>query len=60
MWDDNVKHETELRYLKNRVKELEGNIREVLVLLMQAGIVRVETENDMPVYKINKVKLDGE
>lgn len=60
MWDDNVKHETELRHLKNRIKELEGNIREVLVLLMQAGIVRIETENDMPVYKINKVKLDGE
>ena len=55
-----MKHETELRYLKNRVKELEGNIREVLVLLMQAGIVRVEKENDLPVYKINKVKLDGQ
>lgn len=53
-----MKHETELRHLKNRIKELEGNIREVLVLLMQAGIVRIETENDMPVYKINKVKLD--
>ena len=55
-----MKYETEIRYLKNRVKELESNIREVLVLLMQAGIVRIDKENDLPVYKINKVKLDGE
>ena len=36
------------------------DLEEQMVLLMQAGIVRVETENDLPVYKINKVKLDGE
>ena len=55
-----MKHETEIRHLKNRIAEMEKNIREVLVLLMQAGIVYVGEENDMKVYKINKVKLDGE
>ena len=53
-----MKHEGEIRHLKNRIVEMEKNIREVLILLMQAGIVYVAEEEGIKVYKIRKVKID--
>ena len=51
---------TEMAYVKNRIKKLEADFTAFASLLIQAGIVRVEEEDGQRVFAVNKVKLDGE
>lgn len=49
-----MKHETEINYLKNRIKKLETDFAAFASLLIQAGIIEVDGD----VFKVHKVKLD--
>lgn len=49
---------TEMAYVKNRIKKLEADFAAFASLLIQANIVRVEVEDGQQVFAINKVKLD--
>ena len=51
---------TEMQYVKNRIKKLEADFAAFASLLIQAGIVRVDVEDGQQVFAVNKVKLDGE
>ena len=50
---------TEITYVKNKIKQLETDIAAFGALLIESGLVEVETENGELRYKVNKVKLDG-
>lgn len=54
-----MKHETEINYLKNKIKKLEMDFAGFASLLIQAGLVEVVEEDGQQVFKVNKVKLDG-
>ena len=49
---------TEINYVKNKIKKLEEDFAGFASLLIESGIVEVEFENGQLVYKVNKVKLD--
>ena len=49
---------TEIQYVKNKIKKLEEDFAGFASLLIESGIVEVEFENGELVYKVNKVKLD--
>lgn len=49
---------TEINYVKNKIKKLEEDFAGFASLLIESGIVEVEFENGELVYKVNKVKLD--
>jgi hypothetical protein len=49
---------TELNYVKKRIKELENDIAAFGRILIDAGIVEVEVENGEFSYKVSKVKLE--
>ena len=51
---------TEMQYVKNRIQKLEKDFAAFASLLIQANIVRVEEEDGVQVFAVNKVKLDGE
>ena len=53
-----MKQETELNYVKNKIKKLEADFVQFATLLLQSGIIRVEEEDGKQVFKVNKVKLD--
>lgn len=53
-----MKHETEINYVKNRIKKLEMDFAAFASLLIQAGIVEVAIENNEQVFKVKKVKFD--
>lgn len=53
-----MKHETEINYVKNRIKELETDFAAFASLLIQAGIVEIGIENNEQVFKVKKVKFD--
>ena len=53
-----MKHETEINYVKNKVKKLEDDFAGFASLLIESGIVQVEEQNGELRYKVNKVKLD--
>jgi hypothetical protein len=53
-----VKHETELNYLKNRIKKLETDFAAFASLLIQSGVVEVTEEDGQQVFKVNKVSLE--
>ena len=53
-----MKHETEINYVKNKVKKLEDDFAGFASLLIESGIVQVEEQNNELRYKVNKVKLD--
>ena len=53
-----MKHETEINYVKNRIKKLETDFAAFASLLIQAGIVEVALEDGNQVFKVKKVKLD--
>ena len=50
---------TEISYVKNRIKKLEADFAGFAALLIESGIVEVEEQNGELRYKVNKVKLDG-
>ena len=50
---------TEISYVKNRIKKLEADFAGFASLLIESGIVEVEEQNGELRYKVNKVKLDG-
>ena len=49
-----MKHETEIKYLKNRINELAADIATLIQALGTAGIIEF-TATDI---KVNKVKLE--
>jgi len=49
---------TELQYVKNRIKKLEEDFGGFASILIQAGIVEVKVEDDKQFFKVNKVKTD--
>ena len=49
---------TEIQYVKNKIKQLENDIAAFGRLLLDSGIVEVEMEDGNLTYKVNKVKLD--
>ena len=50
---------TEIQYVKNKIKQLESDIAAFGRLLLDSGIVEVEMEDGKLTYKVNKVKLDA-
>ena len=55
-----MKHETEINYVKNRIKKLETDFAAFATLLIEARIVEVVQEDNQQVFKVNKVMLDDE
>jgi len=54
-----MKHETEIKYVKNKIAKLENDFAGFASLLIQSGIVEVEQDQDGALrYKVNKVRLD--
>lgn len=51
---------TEIQYVKNKIKQLESDIAAFGRLLLDAGIVEVEVKDGELTYKVYKVKLDDE
>ena len=49
---------TEINYVKNKIKKLEQDFAGFASLLIESGIVEVEEQNGELRYKVNKVKLD--
>lgn len=49
---------TEMTYVKNRIKKLETDFAAFASLLIQANIVHVGIEDGESVFVVNKVKLD--
>ena len=50
---------TEINYVKNKIKKLEEDFAGFASLLIESGIVEVEEQDGNLHYKVNKVKLDG-
>ena len=53
-----MKHETEINYVKNRIKKLEMDFAGFASLLIQAGIVEIATEDGQQVFRVKKVKFE--
>lgn len=53
-----MKHETEIKYVKNKINKLENDFAGFASVLIQAGIVEVEEQAGELRYKVNKVKID--
>lgn len=53
-----MKHETEINYLKNKIKKLEVDFAGFASLLIQAGIVEVAEEDGQQVFRVKKVKFE--
>ena len=53
-----MKHETEINYVKNRIKKLETDFAAFATLLIEARIVEVVQEDNQQVFRVNKVKLE--
>lgn len=51
--------DTELQYVKKRIKQLENDFAGFASLLIESGIVEVQMEDGKLNYKVNKVKLDA-
>ena len=50
---------TEITYLKKKIKQLETDFASFASLLIQAGLIEVVEEKGERVFKVNKVKLDA-
>ena len=55
-----MKHETELNYVKNKIKKLEDDFAGFASLLVESGIVEVVYKDNDFRYKVNKVKIEDE
>lgn len=53
-----MKHETEIKYVKNKIGKLENDFAGFASVLIQAGIVEVEEQAGELRYKVNRVKID--
>ena len=51
---------TEIQYVKNKIKKLEQDFAGFASLLIESGIVEVEEQDGNLHYKVNKVKLDDQ
>ena len=51
--------DTELQYVKKKIKQLENDFAGFASLLIESGIVEVQMEDGKLTYKVNKVKLDA-
>jgi predicted transcriptional regulator with HTH domain len=47
---------TEITYVKNRIKEVQEEMKNVLLILIESGMVEIVEENGKKVYKVNKIK----
>lgn len=46
---------TEIGYVKNQIKELREEMKNLLIALLESGLIEIVEENGKKVYKINKV-----
>jgi predicted transcriptional regulator with HTH domain len=53
-----MKHETEIKYVKNKIAKLENDFAGFASVLIQAGIVEVEDQGGELRYKVNRVRVD--
>ena len=51
---------TEINYVKKKIKQLEEDIATFGRLLLDAGIVEIQHDGKEFVYQVHKVKLDDE
>ena len=49
---------TEINYVKKKIKQLEEDIATLGRLLLDAGIVEVQYQGEEFVYQVHKVKLE--
>lgn len=47
---------TEISYVKNRIKEVQEEMKNILLILMESGLVEIREEDGKKVYKVNKIK----
>jgi len=47
---------TELAYVKNQINALREEMKNLLLALLESGIIEITEEDGKQVYKINKVK----
>lgn len=47
---------TEISYVKNRIKEVQEEMKNILLILMESGLVEIKEEDGKKVYKVNKIK----
>ena len=57
---EGMKHETEIKYVKNKIAKLEVDFAGFAALLIQAGIVVVDEIDGQQVFKVNKVKIEDD
>ena len=43
-------------YVKNRIKEVQEEMKNILLILMESGLVEIREEDGKKVYKVNKIK----
>ena len=47
---------TELAYVKNQINSLREEMKNLLLALLESGLIEITEEDGKQVYKINKVK----
>ena len=47
---------TELQYVKNQINSLREEMKNLLLALLESGLIEITEEDGKQVYKINKVK----
>ena len=47
---------TEIAYLKNQITLLREEMKNLLIALLESGLIEITEEGGKKVYKINKVK----
>lgn len=47
---------TEIAYIKNQVNALREEMKNLLIALLESGLIEIVEEDGKKVYKINKVK----
>ena len=46
---------TEIQYVKNQINALREEMKNLLIALLESGLIEIVEENGKKVYKINKV-----
>ena len=47
---------TEIQYVKNQINALREEMKNLLLALLESGLIEITEEDGKQVYKINKVK----
>ena len=47
---------TEIQYVKNQINSLREEMKNLLLALLESGLIEITEEDGKKVYKINKVK----